>query len=314
MAAPLILIIAPPDDLHAVVVAKILTDRQQSFEYIDLLNLSQNIQITYKIDGNIGCQLVLASGKVVDSTDILSVWWRRPSLPHLEKTDDQNAEFFLSQWEQFVEHLEIFVQTKWVNSPSNSRSAKVKGRQLILAQQIGLRIPKTLITNDPQEVTEFAATDNPLIYKAMGESKNTVTATQPLIVSDLERLDSLQNCPAIFQERINAQLDIRVTAIGGVLYAVEIESQKGYSKLDWRFDHDVPFNPHILDTVTNNQLQQLLEKLGLVYGAIDLRLTPEGEYVFLEVNPGGQYLFAEILAGVPLSERMADFLMNYSTA
>jgi glutathione synthase/RimK-type ligase-like ATP-grasp enzyme len=310
MAVPIVLIFAPPDDLHAAVVAKVLADRKQPFELIDLTELSQNIQTTYKIDGNTDCQLVLASGKVIDSTDILSVWWRRASLPQLKKNDGQekNAEYFLGQWTQFVENLEFFIPAKWVNSPRNARSARLKGRQLKLAQQLGLRIPKTLITNNPREVREFVAKGNSLIYKAIGESKNTLTATQPLLDSDLERLDSLQNCPAIFQERIDAQLDIRVTAIDGVLYAVEIESQKGYSKLDWRFDHDVPFNPHSLDTATDKKLQQLLDELGLVYGAIDLRLTPEGEYVFLEVNPGGQYLFAEILAGVPLSEKMADFL------
>ena len=51
-----------------------------------------------------------------------------------------------------------------------------------------------------------------------------------------------------------------------------------------------------------------MKRLNLLYGAIDLRLTPEGEYVFLEVNPGGQYLFVELLGGVNLSERFAHFL------
>jgi hypothetical protein len=218
MAVPIVLILAPPDDLHAAVVAKVLADRKQPFELIDLTELSQNIQTTYKIDDNTDCQLVLASGKVIDSTDVLSVWWRRASLPQLKKNDGQekNAEYFLGQWTQFVENLEFFIPAKWVNSPRNARSARLKGRQLKLAQQLGLRIPKTLITNNPREVREFVAKGNSLIYKAIGESKNTLTATQPLLDSDLERLDSLQNCPAIFQERIDAQLDIRVTAINGV--------------------------------------------------------------------------------------------------
>jgi hypothetical protein len=53
-----------------------------------------------------------------------------------------------------------------------------------------------------------------------------------------------------------------------------------------------------------------MQHLGLVYGAIDLRLTPENEYVFLEVNPSGQYLFVELLTGVPLSDRMAHCLAH----
>ena len=305
----LVLIIAPQDDMHARVVTKFLNDRQAPFEWIDLSRLSIDLQMTYGVDKGIDCQLVISSGKVINARDIRSVWWRRPSLPKLAATGDEgDISFALSEWTQFVEHLEIFIPAKWVNMPSNNRAAKPKGRQLDIARQLGLRIPKTLITNDPCKVQEFASQGIALIFKSMGESTSKLTATKPFLSSDLDRLGTLQNCPAIFQERIDAQLDIRVTAIGGVLYAVEIESQQGYSTLDWRFDHDVPFNPHRLDSETEDRLKQLLQKLGLVYGAIDLRLTPQGEYVFLEVNPNGQYLFAEILAGVPLSEKMADFL------
>ena len=32
------------------------------------------------------------------------------------------------------------------------------------------------------------------------------------------------------------------------------------------------------------------KNLGLLYGAIDMILTPSGEYVFLEVNESGQFL------------------------
>ena len=156
MKSKLVLIISPADDLHAQVVAKMLTDRQIWFEWIDLRDLNQSLQISYHAGDTIGFRLVTSTGKVVESQDILSVWWRRA-----------------------------------------------------------------------------------------------------LQLNDLDRLGSLQYCPAIFQEKIEARLDIRVTAIGGVLYPVEIESQTGYSPLDWRFDHDVPFNPHTLDPTIDRQLKQL---------------------------------------------------------
>jgi glutathione synthase/RimK-type ligase-like ATP-grasp enzyme len=309
MKSQLILIIAPSDDLHAEVVAKLLTDRHIRFEWIDLHDLNQNLQIAYTVDDEIGFRLVTSTGEIVESTDILSVWWRRAKPPTVVETDDKSDAVFINcEWIQFIEHLESFIPAKWVNLPSSNRAAKPKGRQLQIAKQVGLRIPQTLITNNPWEVVDFADRGIPLIYKGMGEGKGKSTGTKTLQPSDFDRLASLQSCPAIFQEKIEARLDIRVTAIGGVLYPVEIESQQGHSPLDWRFDHDVPFNPHSLDSKIERQLQQLLEQLGLVYGAIDLRITPDGEYVFLEVNPNGQYLFAEILAGIPLSEKMVDFL------
>jgi glutathione synthase/RimK-type ligase-like ATP-grasp enzyme len=48
-----------------------------------------------------------------------------------------------------------------------------------------------------------------------------------------------------------------------------------------------------------------MRRLGLEYGAIDLRLTPDGEYVFFEVNPAGQFLFVEHACGLPISAALA---------
>lgn len=53
-----------------------------------------------------------------------------------------------------------------------------------------------------------------------------------------------------------------------------------------------------------------MEKLGLAYGAIDFVVTPEGEYVFLEVNPSGQFLWADYEAGLPLLDAMCEMLIQ----
>jgi len=45
-----------------------------------------------------------------------------------------------------------------------------------------------------------------------------------------------------------------------------------------------------------------------VYGAVDLRLTPEGDYVFLEVNPAGEWRFVEERTGQPITRSMAALL------
>ena len=55
---------------------------------------------------------------------------------------------------------------------------------------------------------------------------------------------------------------------------------------------------------------QLVEKLGLCYGAIDMVLTPDGRYVFLEINPNGQYLWIELATGLPISDAICSLLMS----
>ena len=71
--------------------------------------------------------------------------------------------------------------------------------------------------------------------------------------------------------------------------------------------------PVTLPEPVQHQLRQLQHRLGLVYGAIDMRRTDAGEYVFLEVNPAGQWLFVEQRTGLPIAKAIADYLAAAST-
>ena len=67
--------------------------------------------------------------------------------------------------------------------------------------------------------------------------------------------------------------------------------------------------PHDLPPEVQARCVRLVERLELCYGAIDMILTPDGRYVFLEINPSGQYLWIEKEAGLPISAAICDFLM-----
>jgi hypothetical protein len=57
-------------------------------------------------------------------------------------------------------------------------------------------------------------------------------------------------------------------------------------------------------------LNLLMTELGLVFGAVDLICTTGGEYVFLEVNPGGEWGMLERNLGLPISEAIAEALLE----
>jgi len=42
-------------------------------------------------------------------------------------------------------------------------------------------------------------------------------------------------------------------------------------------------------------------------------VTPQGEYIFLEINPNGQWLWIEELANLPISQALADLLIDVET-
>ena len=50
--------------------------------------------------------------------------------------------------------------------------------------------------------------------------------------------------------------------------------------------------------------------MKLVFGAIDMIVTPAGEYVFLEINANGQYLWIEKQTGLPITSSIVDLLIG----
>ncbi|MEV4171342.1 hypothetical protein [Nonomuraea sp. NPDC049709] len=70
---------------------------------------------------------------------------------------------------------------------------------------------------------------------------------------------------------------------------------------------------HHLPDDTARRCVELVAALGVSFGAIDLILTPGGEYVFLEINPNGQWGWIEDLTGLPISTAIADWLTAEET-
>ena len=53
----------------------------------------------------------------------------------------------------------------------------------------------------------------------------------------------------------------------------------------------------------------LVASYGLVFGAIDLIVTPDGDVVFLEINPAGQFLYAQqLVPELDMAGAVADLL------
>src|SRR5436309_7528794 len=79
------------------------------------------------------------------------------------------------------------------------------------------------------------------------------------------------------------------------------------SRLDWRGgdpDHEIFTLPEQVEA----SIHRLMNSFGLNFASLDMIVTPEGEFVFLELNPNGQWLWLELELGVPLVASMADLL------
>lgn len=313
-----VLILAPATDEHALAVAGRLRERGGEVEIVDLSHFPQRASMSARYAccadcGGRGFALELESGRI-DLADVGAVWWRRPQPPEPSPAirDDGHRLFAANEAQEALSGMwHSLASALWVNDPARDQVAHRKAYQLSVAQDVGLRIPHTLITNDPDEARAFVDGRGyrGVIYKAFSATERDWRETRVLRPEELELLDNVRYAPVIFQEYVEAVYDLRITAVGGKLFAVAIHSQQTDYKVDFRMDvASARMEAVELPPEVERHLLALLSRLGLVYGAIDMRLTPDGRYVFLEINPAGQWLFVEEPSGQPIAEAMARLL------
>ena len=158
------------------------------------------------------------AAKSLQLADIAGLWWRRIAYP-ISTYNEREKTSALS-----VAHADRLVAITGTlhglvgnsfNDPGKSLQAAYKPAQLTRAQALGLRVPETLITNDPVAVRHFhERMGGETIYKMFHSPRVGLYATRRLRTEDLESIDRLITCPAIFQERIRGEFDIRATVVG----------------------------------------------------------------------------------------------------
>jgi glutathione synthase/RimK-type ligase-like ATP-grasp enzyme len=148
-----------------------------------------------------------------------------------------------------------------------------------------------------------------VIYKPFLQTFHSWRETRQLKREELALLESVRIAPVIFQALVPGSADLRVTVIGDEILPAAVDIRKMEYKLDVRLNQQA-YERHNLPDEVSEKLLALMRATGLEYGAIDLRLTPDGEYVFFEVNPAGQFLFVEHACGLPVSGVLAGHLAN----
>ncbi|NEO02062.1 MAG: MvdC family ATP-grasp ribosomal peptide maturase, partial [Moorea sp. SIO3I7] len=130
---------------------------------------------------------------------------------------------------------------------------------------------------------------------------------------DLQEAEMLRYSPMVFQEEIPKQRELRIAFVAGNLYVGALDAYRySATTMDWRSakPEDCPWEPDQLPSEVAHGLNALMARLGLTYGAIDMIVTPDGEYVFLEVNPTGEWGMLERDLGYPISDAIADALLS----
>ena len=253
--------------------------------------------------------------------DVAALWYRKPVPPAPPKpvTDEEAARVVAAETAEFLASLWSLPVPRRINDPAANERAARKLPQLALAARLGLRIPRSIVTNDPAEARAFvaglpaaAACKSLKAYGYRDEAgERFIFARRVEPAEFAAAAETVALCPTLLQEYVEKDHELRVTIIGARTFCCRIDSQSAAeATTDWR--RADPFAlPHRivpLDPTVERALRAMMEVHGLLYGSFDLIVTPAGEIVFLELNPNGQWLWVEMMTEAPMAEAMADLL------
>lgn len=298
-----ILILGNASDAHAVHLKQHLESKQVTVFYWDTRLFPTQMQLSWQPDRQMGC-LVLPNGQRLDLEDIQSIFWRNftgvfvPSLP-----DSDQHQIGLRDATSTLRSVIQACPAHWVNSWKAYQFHQEKPLQLAKAKQVGVTIPNTLISNDAEQVAEFAQHYEKTIFKPVFGGAQTQFLTEKHL--EIDRLKHvLRLSPVTVQEYIPGT-NLRSYVIGEAVYTAEIRSPA----LDFRADQAAQLIPFELSEAIQNQCRSIAQAFFLEWTAIDWRLSPTGDYIFLEANPSPMFLHFERQTGFPITETLIQLLM-----
>ena len=313
-----VILVAPPEDLHALAVARELGQLNIRCHHVDSSLFPSTVRLAGRTSG--GRTFVsLAIGDDVLLQDRLLGVWRRRVLRHVVDPELNASAQELSRRDTYEAlsgffmalALDPFVNV--INNPLTESRGLNKVAQLSAAGRHGLAVPETVVTNDPRLVIEFFDSmehaGKSMVCKGFTSPKATMIQTRMFTQDDLERLPELRFMPAIFQEYVHGR-NLRITVVGDCVFSAEVLVSIADAEIDWRLEAYNRVVEYPLPDGQSEMIAGFVKDLGLTYGALDFKLTEAGELVFLEVNPWGQYLFVEIQTGQRISHAIAANLAS----
>lgn len=256
----------------------------------------------------------------LDLDRVAGVWYRRPTAFDFGgEMGEAEKQFARNEAIHGIGGILRATDGLWVNRPDIDAVAELKPYQLKLAKQLGLRVPRTLLTNNPQDVAELLKNaDRPIVYKALTNGVIHYPGGFPsgllttVVGEEIhEHLDRVRHTICMFQEYIDKAYEVRLTVIGNTYFPVVINSQDvETTKVDWRGENFLPYGDYRpLPAEIVDKVQRLLTELDVVFAAVDFIVTPDGEFVFLEVNPSGQFMWMQHDLDLKMSDCLADLLI-----
>jgi glutathione synthase/RimK-type ligase-like ATP-grasp enzyme len=309
-----VIFISAHDDAHLAFVRKHF-DANDEIIRIDPFDILEGKTLDYEFME--GQMRVYYQGKPLEG--ISGVWYRRPSsyeAANMPVVDEEKEYAHSAMNRHILDFGSLFEDALWMSDVTAIRRASSKPLQQIMAVKLGFAVPDTLYATDPKRAEDFVKKKG----LAIAKTSATIFPPQKLAFAKVVRSEDAIDYtgvgvdPFIFQTLIDPEKELRVTVVGGEVFAAEVmggEEDKNAEFRDWRYGHVVQnfaAKAYTLPAEVSARCVALVKALNLVFGAIDIILDKQGIYWFLEINPNGQWAFVEQETGQPIGKAIAAML------
>jgi len=322
----MILIISSKLDGHIEAVSRHLDLAGEKWVRLNTEDLATNAQITIRPETGSGSMFLRDSGKEVALEEVRSVWFRKPeavNLGHLS-LDEASRDYVEAEFNEILHGIYgLLGRAYWINDPFSTRISHRKMVQLQVAKSLGFTVPHTVITNDASTALRFSEeVGGDVAIKSLGaisvtqESGTSVTQygifTRRVSSVELaEFQDKVRFLPTQFQQFIQKVYELRITCVGGKVFACRIEPRAGeLTEEDCRFDISNLVHKPCECPELHERLRAYMEAFRLNFACFDIGVTKTGQAIFFECNPNGQWLWVENLTGLEIGRAIADELVS----
>ncbi|MET9800527.1 ATP-grasp ribosomal peptide maturase [Streptomyces sp. NPDC006368] len=302
-----VLILTSPQDITADMVVGKLHERGVPLVRLDPADLPGEADMSAEyVKGDFHCFLS-TQGRMVSSRALSSIWMRRPGEPAAHAPEP--SAWLSAETGQALYGMLYSTTARWMNHPQPAARARHKPWQLRFAHHSGFAVPPTVITTFPRVAEEFAAQYGQVVVKSLsGPPRAEPPVALPTTLLDPGTdFTGVAAGPTLLQQYVPKRADIRLTCVGGRLFAARKLSAPG--QVDGRYGETGRlWEPAEVPERIARGVRDYTDLAGLAYAAFDFAEDAEGVWWFLECNQGGQFGFVEVETGQPIAEAVAAWL------
>ncbi|MDU1978385.1 MAG: hypothetical protein E6726_08255 [Clostridium sp.] len=243
----------------------------------------------------------------IKENEIYSIYYRKPMLPKLSEYNEIYHNMIARDIISYITGIVDAFDGKVLSRPSVLKKTENKVYQIKIAKRVGFGFPESSIGTSLENINQIICGEGiikPLTTgKVINGNKCEIIQTSKI---DREIEEDISLTPLYVQEYIKKSYEVRITIINNKVFPVKI---KAFNSVDWRVDQIK--NEYDLIKIPKDieyKCLEMMEIMGLSFGAFDFIVNEDNDYIFLEINPNGQWLWLEQKNGLNISHEIISYL------